>query len=115
MRALEVTNAATDGLLPNKPTMVVFASIHAREYTPAELLTRFGEWLVNGYGRDAQATWLVDNFKFDLVLQANPDGRKKAESGLSWRKNVDNLNGTCNSNDSGIDLNRHFAFRWTSV
>jgi len=95
--------------------MVVFASIHAREYTPAELLTRFGEWLVNGYGRDAQATWLVDNFKFDLVLQANPDGRKKAESGLSWRKNVDNLNGTCSATDYGIDLNRNFNFRWNSV
>jgi hypothetical protein len=115
MRALELTNSATNGALPNKPTMVVFASIHAREYTPAELLTRFGEWLANGYGKDAQATWLLDNFKFDLVLQANPDGRKKAESGLSWRKNVDNLNGTCSANDYGIDLNRNFNFHWNSV
>jgi hypothetical protein len=115
MRALELTNARTNAALPNKPTMVVFASIHAREYTPAELLTRFGEWLVNGYGRDAQATWLMDNFKFDLVLQANPDGRKKAESGLSWRKNVDDLNGTCSSTTYGIDLNRNFNFRWNSV
>jgi len=115
MRSLELTNSATDSALPNKPTMVVFASIHAREYTPAELLTRFGEWLANGYGNDAQATWLLDNFKFDLVLQANPDGRKKAESGLSWRKNVDDLNGTCNANDYGIDLNRNFNFRWNSV
>jgi murein tripeptide amidase MpaA len=115
MRALELTNSRTDAALPNKPTMVAFASIHAREYTPAELLTRFGEWLVNGYGRDAQATWLLDNFKFDLVLQANPDGRKKAESGLSWRKNVNNLNGTCSASDYGIDLNRNFNFRWNSV
>jgi len=115
MRSLELTNSATDAGLPNKPTMVVFASIHAREYTPAELLTRFGEWLANGYGTDPQATWLLDNFKFDLVLQANPDGRKKAEAGLSWRKNVDNLNGTCNVDDYGIDLNRNFDFRWNSV
>jgi len=115
MRSLELTNAATNGVLPNKPTMVAFASIHAREYTPAELLTRFGEWLANSYGKDAQATWLLDNFKFDLILQANPDGRKKAESGLSWRKNVDNLNGTCSTNDDGIDLNRNFNFRWNSV
>ena len=115
MRALELTNAATDAALPNKPTMVAFASIHAREYTPAELLTRFGEWLANGYGNDAQATWLLDNFKFDLVLQANPDGRKKAESGLSWRKNTDTSNGTCSANAYGIDLNRNFNFRWNSV
>lgn len=115
MRALQLTNSRTDGALPNKPTMVAFASIHAREYTPAELLTRFGEWLANGYGTDAQATWLLDNFKFDLVLQANPDGRKKAESGLSWRKNVDDLNGTCSATAYGIDLNRNFNFRWNSV
>jgi hypothetical protein len=115
MRALELTNSRTDAALPNKPTMVAFASIHAREYTPAEILTRFGEWLANGYGTDAQATWLLDNFKFDLVLQANPDGRKKAESGLSWRKNVDDLNGTCSASDYGIDLNRNFNFRWNSV
>lgn len=115
MRALQLTNSRTDGILPNKPTMVAIASIHAREYTPAELLTRFGEWLAKGYNHDAQATWLLDNFKFDLVLQANPDGRKKAESGLSWRKNVDDLNGTCSASDYGIDLNRNFNFRWNSV
>ncbi|MGN6512136.1 MAG: M14 family zinc carboxypeptidase [Lysobacteraceae bacterium] len=115
MRALELTNAATDAALPNKPTMVAVASIHAREYTPAELLTRFGEWLANGYGNDAQATWLLDNFKFDLVLQGNPDGRKKAEAGLSWRKNTDTSNGTCSANAYGIDLNRNFNFRWNSV
>ncbi|HSR64031.1 MAG TPA: M14 family zinc carboxypeptidase, partial [Xanthomonadaceae bacterium] len=115
MRALELTNAATDAALPDKPTMVAFASIHAREYTPAELLTRFGEWLANGYGNDAQATWLLDNFKFDLVLQGNQDGRKKAESGLSWRKNTDTSNGTCSASAYGIDLNRNFNFRWNSV
>ena len=51
--------------------------------------------LVNGYGTDQEATWLLDNFRFHLVLQANPDGREKAETGLSWRKNVDNSNGAC--------------------
>jgi murein tripeptide amidase MpaA len=115
MRALQLTNAATDAQLPDKPTMVVFASIHAREYTPAELLTRFGEWLANGHGSDAQATWLLDNFRFDLVLQANPDGRKKAEAGASWRKNVDTANGSCDPSNYGVDLNRNFSYRWNSV
>ena len=27
------------------------------------------------------------------MAQANPDGRKKAEAGLAWRKNTDSLNG----------------------
>ncbi|HEV8695254.1 MAG TPA: M14 family zinc carboxypeptidase, partial [Lysobacter sp.] len=115
MRILRLTNSATDPMFTNKPNMVVISSIHAREYTPAELLTRFGEWLVNGYGNDSEATWLLDNFRFHLVLQANPDGRKKAESGLSWRKNVDNTNGVCSVNSYGIDLNRNFPYRWNSA
>ena len=117
MRALRITNLATAATDPGRPRMVVFSSIHAREYTPAELLTRFGEWLVNGYGSDAQATWLVDHVDFRLVLQANPDGRKKAEGGVLWRKNADTVNGACTGSvtsihQPGIDLNRNFPFHW---
>lgn len=114
MHVLRITNSATNASIPDKPNMVVFASIHAREYTPAELLTRFGEWLVEGYGQDSDATWLLDNFRFHLVLHANPDGRKKAEAGLSWRKNVNTSNGTCSANAHGIDLNRNFPYRWNN-
>ncbi|MEP6633842.1 MAG: M14 family zinc carboxypeptidase [Luteimonas sp.] len=115
MKVLKLTNRATDALLPNKPTMVVFGSIHAREYAPAELLTRFAEWLVMGYGVNDEATWLLDNFSFHLVLQANPDGRKKAETGLLWRKNTDNSNGSCPANSVGVDLNRNFPFHWNTA
>jgi hypothetical protein len=114
MRVLRISNSATNARIPDKPDMVVFASIHAREYTPAELLTRFGEWLVEGYGQNSDATWLLDNFRFHLVLHANPDGRKKAEAGLSWRKNVNTSNGTCSANAYGIDLNRNFPYRWNN-
>ncbi len=115
MKVLRLTNSATNALRPNKPPMVLFGSIHAREYTPAELLTRYAEWLVNGYGTDPEATWLMDNYTFYLVLQANPDGRKKAETGLSWRKNVNNTNGSCSANSVGTDLNRNFPFHWNTV
>ncbi|UGB37203.1 M14 family zinc carboxypeptidase [Frateuria soli] len=110
MRALELGNRAAGSA--SKPAMVVVASIHAREYTPAELLTRFAEGLVNGYGTDPEATWLLDNFRFHLVMQGNPDGRVKAESGLSWRKNVDDTNGNCSATSYGVDLNRNFPFLW---
>ncbi|MFQ6313819.1 M14 family zinc carboxypeptidase, partial [Lysobacter capsici] len=40
MRVLRLSNTATDAALPNKPTLVLFGSIHAREYAPAELVTR---------------------------------------------------------------------------
>jgi carboxypeptidase T len=115
MKVIRLTNSATNGARPNKAPMVLFGSIHAREYTPAELVTRFAEWLVNGYGSDSEATWLMDNYVFYLVLQANPDGRKKAETGLSWRKNVNNSNGSCSANSVGTDLNRNFPFHWNTV
>ena len=120
MRALRVTNLATADADPDRPKMVVFSSIHAREYTPAELLTRMAEWLVAGYGTDPQATWLVDHVDFRFVLQANPDGRKKAETGISWRKNTDTANGACSGTPTGysqpgIDLNRNFPFHWNST
>ena len=118
MRAMRITNLATVASDPDRPRMVVFSSIHAREYAPAELDTRFAEWLVENYGSDPEATWLVDHNDFRLVLQANPDARKEAEQQIYWRKNVDQIDGNCDgnpnvdSNGDGIDLNRNFAFHW---
>lgn len=115
MRVLRLGNRETDANLPNKPAMTVVAALHAREYTTAELVTRFAEWLVDGHGRDSEPTWLLDNFDFHFVLHANPDGRKKAESGLSWRKNTDTDNGSCSTNAYGVDLNRNFPWRFGTV
>lgn len=112
MRALRITNLTRAVADPERPKMVMFGSIHAREYTPAELLTRMAEWLVAGYGIDPQATWLVDHVDFRFILQANPDGRKRAETGIMWRKNTNNSNGSCSSNNHGVDLNRNFPFHW---
>lgn len=114
MRSLRITNLATTTGDPERPVFVAFGSIHAREYTPAELLTRMAEWLVTGYGVDPQATWLVDHVDFRLILQANPDGRKKAEAGEYWRKNTNRDTGYCAYwwGDDGIDLNRNFPFHW---
>jgi hypothetical protein len=70
-----------------------------------------GEQLWRRLGSDVAA----DSFRFHFILQANPDGRKKAESGLSWRKNVDNDNGSCSANAYGVDLNRNFPWRFGTV
>lgn len=114
MRVLRIGNSATDASIPDKPNMVVFSSIHAREYAPAGINMRFAEWLLGGYGTDAEATWLVDHQNFHLIVHANPDGRKKAETGLSWRKNTNTVDASC-GNSSGIDLNRNFPFHWGIV
>ena len=89
------------------------SAIHAREYTTAETNTRFAEYLVNNYGTDPDATWLLDYNEIHLLLQSNPDGRKMAEGGDSWRKNVDN-NYCANTTSRGADLNRNYPFYWNS-
>jgi len=117
MRALRITRFATAADDPERPRMVVLGSIHAREYAPAELATRFAEWLVEGYGVDPEATWLVDHNDFRLVLEANPDARKLAEQQLYQRKNLDTVAAPCPGTPSptsqyGVDLNRNFPFHW---
>ncbi|GMV28781.1 MAG: hypothetical protein AMXMBFR59_09060 [Rhodanobacteraceae bacterium] len=106
---LKLTNSAIPG---PKPKMFAMTAIHAREYTTAELNTRFAEWLVNGHGTDPEATWLLDHNEFHLLLQSNPDGRKKAETGLSWRKNTNTAYCGTTSDSRGADLNRNYPFHW---
>ena len=109
MMVLRLTNSAVPG---PKPKLFVMASVHAREYAPAELTTRFAEHLMYNYGIDPDVTWLLDHHEIHLVLQANPDGRKQAETGLSWRKNTNSNYCTLLPNNRGADLNRNFEFQW---
>lgn len=95
-----------------KPRFFLAASTHGRELTTAELATRFAERLVSQYGVDPEVTWLLDYNELHLVAQANPDGRKKAEAGYSWRKNTNSSYGCANSSQWGVDLNRNHSFKW---
>jgi len=109
MKVLRLTNSAVAG---PKPKIFLTSAIHAREYTTAELVTRLAEYLVDNYGSDADATWMLDHHELHMMLHANPDGRKQAETGLSWRKNTNNNYCTFWPNYRGADLNRNFQFKW---
>ncbi|MFB0537972.1 MAG: M14 family metallopeptidase, partial [Anaerolineae bacterium] len=109
LMVLRLTNSTISG---PKPKLFITGAIHAREYTTAELATRFAEYLVDNYGTDADATWILDHHEVHLMLQTNPDGRKKAETGLSWRKNTNQNYCGPTSNNRGADLNRNFEFQW---
>lgn len=109
LMVLRLTNRAVPG---PKPVLLLSAAIHAREYTTAELVTRFAERLVADYGTDADVTWILDYTDVHAILHANPDGRKQAEAGLSWRKNTNQAYCGPQSNYRGVDLNRNFDFRW---
>lgn len=110
MRILKLTNSAT---ATPKPILFVTSAIHAREYTTAELMTRFAEYLVNNYGINADVTWMLDTQEVHLMLQTNPDGRKLAEAGSLWRKN-NNTNYCTGGSTKGADLNRNFSFEWNT-
>ncbi len=109
LMVLRLTNAAATGF---KPKLFIMSAIHAREYTTAELVTRFAEYLVANYGSNADVTWLLDSTEIHLLLQANPDGRKHAEQGEYWRKNTNQNYCGVTSSSRGADLNRNFPYEW---
>ena len=75
MMVMKITNQA---IQIEKPRLFIIASIHAREYTPAELALRYAEHLLNNYGTDADITWIINYHEIHIMFQANPDGRKEA-------------------------------------
>ncbi len=109
---LKLTNQAIAG---TKPKLLITAAIHAREYTTAPLALAFAQQLVDGYGTDADATWILDHHEVHVMLQTNPDGRKQAEAGLLWRKNTDQAYCGATSVNRGADLNRNFTFSWNDT
>lgn len=109
LAVLRLTNSAITG---DKPKVFLIASVHAREYTPAETLTRFGEWLLAEYADNADVRWLLDHQEVHLLPQANPDGRKYAEAGQLWRKTVNQAYCGPTSSNRGADINRNYPFEW---
>lgn len=109
INVLKLTNQSITG---NKPILFINSAIHAREYATAPLNLDFARWLLEGYNNDADATWILDHHEVHLMLQTNPDGRKRAETGLSWRKNTNQNYCGPTGNSRGVDLNRNFSFSW---
>ena len=112
IKALIIENSAIPAPAGStKPTLLLISAIHAREYATAEIATRFAERLLSGYGIDPELTNLLDNRRVVIVPQMNPDGRKRAEVGVSQRRNL--RTSTCATPaNAGVDLNRNSTFLW---
>ncbi len=110
MMVLALSN---DLVVAEKPKLFLTCAVHAREYATAALCLDFAQELVDGHGQDADATWILDHHEVHLMLQANPDGRKEAEAGILWRKNVNENYCSPTSQQRGADLNRNFSFGWS--
>ncbi|MFL5732513.1 MAG: M14 family zinc carboxypeptidase [Chloroflexia bacterium] len=111
--ALHITNRNIAG---PKPVFWYDAGIHAREIGTPELAMRYIDWLLDGYGVNPDATWLVDYQDIWVMPTINPDGHHMVESGgnspTAHRRNADKDDG-CSSYDLfGTDINRNFPFKW---
>ena len=111
LKMLRLTNEAT-GL--NKPVFFMMANIHGRELITPETAMAFIKHFLDGYGVDADVTWVLDEHLVYVLVSANPDGHIKNEPGepwAYWRKNTHPY-GSCSSSNYGADLNRNFDFKW---
>lgn len=102
-----------------EPKVGFDALVHARE--PQSMATQmyFMWYLLENYGTDPEATYLINNREIYCVPCFNPDGyeynREQSPSGgYMWRKNKrdNDSSGTFNENYDGVDLNRNFGYKW---
>ncbi len=114
LRALHITNRSIPG---PKPLLMIQGALHAREYATAETVTRFAEQLINGYGTNPDITWMIDYNDINLVLVANPDGRKVAEMDVTkmQRKNRNPLYCAGANATTGVDLNRNYGYSYAGA
>ncbi|MBP1682546.1 MAG: putative carboxypeptidase, partial [Ignavibacteriaceae bacterium] len=94
----------------NEPQALYTALHHAREPESMEQLIFYMFYLLENYGTDPEATYLVNNRELYFVPVLNPDGYQynyttNPGGGGMWRKNrKNNGDGTY-----GIDLNRNYG------
>ena len=92
----------------DEPRVLYLGAHHAREIITPEIPLYIMYWLVQNYGTDSLATFLVDNREIWIVPLMNPDGREYVEHTGDWRKNRRN-NG---DGSYGVDLNRNWCYMW---
>ena len=97
----------------NEPESRFDAVHHAREPESMQATLWFMLYLLEGYGTDPLATYLVDNREIWFIPVVNPDGYQynyqiDSDGGGMWRKNR-RYNGW---GSYGVDLNRNYSYLW---
>lgn len=119
--------------IDGRPTAYVDGIHHAREWPAGEYPIYFAHHLLEGYGKDARITQLLDKVRVIIVPIQNPDGfNLSRESALQnsnlgivaggqegyWRKNKrgavsEEASGLGQNPGSwGVDTNRNYPFLW---
>ncbi|MBK8974898.1 MAG: zinc carboxypeptidase [Planctomycetes bacterium] len=103
------------GIDENEPEVFYDAVHHAREPLSMTTTLQLMVELLEGYGTDPEATFLIDERELFFVPCVNPDGYEynrqiQPGGGGMWRKNRrNNGDGTY-----GVDLNRNYATGWSA-
>jgi carboxypeptidase T len=97
---------------PDEPKVLYTALMHAREPAGMMSVIFFMEWLLENYGSDPRATYVLERCQLYFVPVINPDGYEFNRStnptgGGMWRKNMRN-----NGSSTGVDLNRNWPYEW---
>jgi len=95
-----------------KPWIAFQCQIHAREWISTPVCQYLADTLLAGYGKNADATDVLNYFNFAWITNINPDGYTYtwATGGdRMWRKSRrTNSGSTC----IGVDLNRNYNCKW---
>ena len=118
-RPIQVLQLGREVETNTKPRLVLVSGLQANALAPVELNLLFAETLLNAYGEDANASWLLDQTEIHLILVVNPDGRLVAEQQArngdvpTWTKNR-NSEG-CTTGAGGVALGLNFSYEWEAV
>ncbi|GAA3198735.1 M14 family metallopeptidase [Actinocorallia longicatena] len=114
--AVRVSKGA--GTLPtpsNRPSVVIQAAQHAREWITPETVRRQLHHFLDNYGTNAEITQIVDTTDLWFIPVVNVDGYDLTfdPDFRLWRKNTRDNNGDgVITNGDGVDPNRNFAYKW---
>jgi hypothetical protein len=102
-----------------EPSVLYTGLHHAREPMSMMQMIYFMWHLLEGYGVDPEATYLLNNTELYFIPCVNPDGYIYNQTiapngGGHWRKNMrDNDNsGAFEEDKDGVDLNRNYGYHW---
>ncbi len=118
-RSIQVLQLGTEVETNTKPRLVLVSGLKANALALVELNLLFAENLLELYGEDANANWLLEETEIHLIVVANPDGRLIAEQQAldgdipTWTKNR-NLEG-CSTGDGGVLLDLNFSYEWAPI
>lgn len=117
---IQVLQLGRDVETNTKPRLVLVSGLQANALAPVELNLLFAEHLLESYGQDANANWLLEETEIHLIVVANPDGRQIAEQQIlngetpTWTKNTQPYDKCANGNGS-VALGLNFSYKWAAV